>query len=124
MCNGTSDSRQVAENRELVRDPPRPKMPFALGLPQVMSSIASVLKDENSRITCKEVRRETSSLKKSSAAYRSETAALKRRVLELERQLRRVGRGGRRPNQLQRTKTPPARHSLQREEHDVSKETT
>ena len=59
-----------------------------------MSSIASVLKEEISRISRKEIRREIPSLKKSSAAYRSEIAALKRRVLELERQLRRVGRGG------------------------------
>jgi len=59
-----------------------------------MSNVASVLKEEISRISRKEIRRETSSLKKSSTAHRSEIAALKRRVQELERQLRRVGRGG------------------------------
>jgi polyhydroxyalkanoate synthesis regulator phasin len=59
-----------------------------------MSNIASVLKDEISRLARKEIKRETSALKKSSTAYRSEIAALKRRVQELERQLRRVGRGG------------------------------
>ena len=59
-----------------------------------MSNVASVLKEEISRISRKEIRRETSSLKKSSTTHRSEIAALKRRVLELERQLRRVGRGG------------------------------
>jgi DNA-binding transcriptional regulator YiaG len=59
-----------------------------------MSNIASVLKEEISRVARKEIRRETISLKKSSTTYRSEIAALKRRVLELERQLRRVGRGG------------------------------
>jgi DNA-binding transcriptional regulator YiaG len=58
-----------------------------------MPNIASVLKDEISRIARKEIRRETGSLKKSSAAYRSEIAALKRRVVELERQLRRAGKG-------------------------------
>lgn len=42
----------------------------------------------------KEIRRETSSLKKASTTHRSEIAALKRRVFELERQLRRVGRAG------------------------------
>ena len=59
-----------------------------------MSNVASVLKEEISRISRKEIRRETSSLKKSSAIYRSEIAALKRRVQELERQLRRASRAG------------------------------
>jgi hypothetical protein len=59
-----------------------------------MPNIASVLKDEISRISRKEIRRETSSLKKSSTSYRSEIAALKRRVQELERGLRRAGRAG------------------------------
>jgi len=58
-----------------------------------MPNIASVLKDEISRISRKEMRRETSSLKKSSTTHRSEIAALKRRVQELERQLRRASRG-------------------------------
>ena len=57
-----------------------------------MSNVASVLKDEISRISRKEIRRETSSLKKSSTTHRSEIAALKRRVQELERQLRKAGR--------------------------------
>jgi len=57
-----------------------------------MANVASVLKEEISRIARKEIRRETSSLKKSSTTHRSEIAALKRRLLELERQLRRVGR--------------------------------
>lgn len=59
-----------------------------------MSNVATVLKEEISRISRKEIRRETSSLKKSSTTHRSEIAALKRRVFELERQLRRMGRGG------------------------------
>jgi len=59
-----------------------------------MSNLATVLKDEITRVARKVIRRETSPLKKSSTTYRSEIAALKRRVLELERQLRRVGRGG------------------------------
>src|SRR5204863_7484081 len=61
-----------------------------------MSNIASVLKEEISRVARKEIRRETSSLKKSSTTYRSEIAALKRRLEELERQLRRGSRGGER----------------------------
>src|SRR6186713_731896 len=59
-----------------------------------MSNVASALKEEIARVARKEIRRETSSLKKSSSTYRSEIAALKRRVIELERQLRRGGRGG------------------------------
>ena len=59
-----------------------------------MSNVASVLKEEISRISRKEIRRETSSLKKSSTTHRSEIAALKRRVQALERQLRRAGREG------------------------------
>ena len=57
-----------------------------------MSNVASVLKEEIARVARKEIRRETSSLKRSSTTYRSEIAGLKRRVHELERQLRRVGR--------------------------------
>jgi DNA-binding transcriptional regulator YiaG len=58
-----------------------------------MANIACVLKEEISRISRKEIRRETTSLKKSLSIYRSEIAALKRRMQELERQLRRAGRG-------------------------------
>jgi hypothetical protein len=58
-----------------------------------MSNIASVLKEEISRISRKEIRKETSTLKKSSTTYRSEIAALKRRVQELERYLRKASRG-------------------------------
>ncbi len=59
-----------------------------------MSNVASVLKEEISRVARKEIRRETSSLKKSSTTHRSEIVALKRRVLELERLLRKLGRAG------------------------------
>jgi len=59
-----------------------------------MSNVASVLKEEIARVARKEIRRETSSMKKSSTTHRSEIAALKRRVQELERQFRRVGRAG------------------------------
>ena len=60
---------------------------------QFMSNVASALKEEISRLARREIKRETSALKKSSTAHRSEIAALKRRVQELERQLRRVGKG-------------------------------
>jgi len=58
-----------------------------------MSNIATALKDEIARVARKEIRRETSFLKKASTTYRFEIAALKRRVNELERQLRRIGKG-------------------------------
>jgi hypothetical protein len=61
-----------------------------------MSNVASALKEEISRISRKEIKRETAILKKSSTSYRSEIAALKRRVQELERQLSRATRGGER----------------------------
>src|SRR6185369_3731178 len=67
-------------------------MPLFQPRQELMANVASVLKEEISRIARKETRRETSSLKKSSTTHRSEIAALKRRVLELERQLRRAGR--------------------------------
>jgi len=60
-----------------------------------MSNFPSALKEEIARVARKEIRREISSLKKSSTTHRSEIAALKRRVFELERQLRRGGRGSR-----------------------------
>jgi DNA-binding transcriptional regulator YiaG len=60
---------------------------------QPVSNIASVLKEEISQVVSKEIRRETSFLKKASSTHHSEIAALKRRVQELERQLRRASRG-------------------------------
>ena len=53
-----------------------------------MPNIATLFKDEISRIARKEVRRETASLKKASTSYRSEIAALKRRAQALEKALR------------------------------------
>jgi DNA-binding transcriptional regulator YiaG len=57
-----------------------------------MPNIASILKEEIARVARKEVRRETTALKKASAAYRSEIAALKRRATEMDRQLRSVSK--------------------------------
>jgi len=57
-----------------------------------MPNLASVLRDEISRVARKEVRRETAVIKKASATYRAEIAGLKRQALEIERQLRRLGR--------------------------------
>jgi DNA-binding transcriptional regulator YiaG len=58
-----------------------------------MPNIASVLKDEISRIARKEARSELVSLKKASAAHRTEIAALKKRALALEQELRRASKG-------------------------------
>lgn len=57
-----------------------------------MANIATVLKDEISRLSRKEVRSETDSLKKSSAQYRSDIASLKRRVDALEKQVARLAK--------------------------------
>jgi DNA-binding XRE family transcriptional regulator len=58
-----------------------------------MPNIASILKEEISRVARKEVRAETQSLKKSSAHYRGEIAALKRTVQSLERLVVRLSKG-------------------------------
>ena len=85
-----------------------------------MSNVASVLKEEIARVARKEIRRETSALKKSSTTHRSEIAALKRRVLELERQLRRVGREAVGSTSCGERRLRLARYPLQREEHGCS----
>ena len=62
-----------------------------------MPNIASILKDEIARVARKEVRRETTALKKAAAVHRGEIAALKRRAVETERQLRELSKGSSRP---------------------------
>lgn len=62
------------------------------GTMQLMPNIASILKAEISRVARKQVRSETSTLKKAISAYRSEIAALKRRAQALERMVKQVGR--------------------------------
>ena len=57
-----------------------------------MPNIASILKDEISRVARKEVRAETQGLKKAVSAYRTEIAALKRRSQALEQELRRLSK--------------------------------
>jgi len=52
-----------------------------------MPNIAALLKSEISRVARKEVRAETSFLKKAVGAYRSDIAALKRRAHALEQQV-------------------------------------
>lgn len=55
-----------------------------------MSNIASVLKEEITRLVRRQLRSETESLKKASSRYRSEIAALKRRIEALEKQVSRL----------------------------------
>ena len=57
-----------------------------------MPNIAALLKSEISRVARKELRSETSALKKAVGTYRSEIAALKKRTLALEQELRRLGK--------------------------------
>jgi DNA-binding transcriptional regulator YiaG len=57
---------------------------------EAMPNIALVLKAEIARVARKEVRGQTTQLKKAISAHRSEIAALKRRTQELENQLRRL----------------------------------
>lgn len=57
-----------------------------------MTNIATLLKREIARVARKEVRSQTTGLKKAVAAHRSEIAALKRRAGELEQQLRRLAK--------------------------------
>lgn len=54
-----------------------------------MPNIASVLRDEISRLARKEIKGETARLQKAVSSYRSEIAALKRRVADLERNAKR-----------------------------------
>ena len=53
-----------------------------------MPNIASVLKEEITRLVRKELKAETESLKKASSRYRSEIAELKRRIASLEQQVK------------------------------------
>lgn len=57
-----------------------------------MPNIASVLKQEISRVARKELRAQTDSLKKTVTALRSEVSALKRRMQEFEGQQRKAAR--------------------------------
>lgn len=61
-----------------------------------MPNIATLLKNEISRVARKEQRGESLALRKSVSSHRAEIAALKRRVQALEQQLRRLARVGRR----------------------------
>jgi DNA-binding transcriptional regulator YiaG len=62
-----------------------------------MPNIASARKEEIVRLTRKELRGNTDSLKKTVASYRSEIASLKRRVEALERQAKKLAKGAPKP---------------------------
>ncbi len=57
-----------------------------------MANIAAALKDEISRVSRKEIRSETESLKKASSRYRSEIAELKRRLHAMEQLVGRLNK--------------------------------
>jgi DNA-binding transcriptional regulator YiaG len=57
-----------------------------------MPNIASVLKEEISRLSSKKVREETKGLKKANITYRAEIASLKRRMQALEQRVLRLGK--------------------------------
>ena len=57
-----------------------------------MPNIATVLREEITRLARKELRANTETLKKAVTTYRSEIAALKRRVEQLERQSKRTAK--------------------------------
>src|SRR5687767_11749998 len=57
-----------------------------------MPNIATILKDEITRLARKELKANTESLKKAVSTYRSEIAALKRRVDTLERQAKKTAK--------------------------------
>lgn len=57
-----------------------------------MTNFATQLKSEIQRIARKEIRAETSSLRKSAATYRTEIASLKRRISALEATVKKLGK--------------------------------
>ncbi|WP_082549009.1 DNA-binding transcriptional regulator [Rhizobacter sp. Root404] len=58
-----------------------------------MANLATALKAEIARIARKELKGETTALKKAAATYRSEIALLKRRAQTLEQEVRRMKNG-------------------------------
>lgn len=74
-----------------------------------MTSLASTLKSEISRLSRKEVRAATAGLQKAVSSYRSQIAELKRRNLALERAVKQLHKGSR---QTQRAEAPAEAPSL------------
>jgi len=59
-----------------------------------MSNFGKLLKDEVTRISRREVRAQTESLRKSSSGYRHQIAELKRAIGQLQREITALGRAG------------------------------
>ena len=76
-----------------------------------MPNIATLLKNEISRVARKEQRGETSALKKALSSHRSDIAALKRRIQALEQGLRRLSRAGARSASAPQAEDAPASSS-------------
>jgi len=62
-----------------------------------MSNFAAQLKSEIQRLARREIRAETSSLRKSAASYRTEIAALKRRIATLEVSVKKLSKSAASP---------------------------
>lgn len=77
-----------------------------------MPNIASVLKDEISRLARREVRQELQSLKKASAAYRTDIASLKKRIKQLEQQTRQLAKGSKTPKAPKQVETAPRTRAI------------
>lgn len=57
-----------------------------------MANIATFLRDEISRLSRRQIRKEVTPLRKAAAAHRREIAALKRQVLELQRKAKAIAK--------------------------------
>jgi len=75
-------------------------------MPKAKTNIATVLKEEITRISRREVRSEILSLKKASSQYRSDIAALKRTVTEQAREIARLKRVPRAPAAIRDAEAP------------------
>jgi DNA-binding transcriptional regulator YiaG len=68
-----------------------------------MTNISSVLRDEISRISRKEIRKHVEPVRKASAAHRRDIAAIKRRVQQLERAISSLAKLSSRQNGARKT---------------------
>ncbi|HKB60055.1 MAG TPA: helix-turn-helix transcriptional regulator [Gallionellaceae bacterium] len=66
-----------------------------------MANVASLLKEEITRLARKEIRSEIEGLRKASAHYRSDIAALKKRIAVLEQQVSRLGKAASRTTDVE-----------------------
>ena len=71
-----------------------------------MTSLGAVLKEEITRLSRKEIRKQVEPVRKASSGYRREIAALKRELAQLKRQVAAVGRVTKRPVEAPTESTP------------------